>query len=224
MSMPAVTRSIRLRFSSAALDVPPAFLAPSLQYVSTLALQTSQFSTSTIRCLRTRDYSKNRGVSGLRRTGLKRPIQMAKEPLPQPVLDPAKRSKIKVDENHGLWGFFNKAKRSLTKPEDENAHGRPWSVEELRHKSFEDLHCLWWVCVKERNRLATEKYERQRVEAGYGDHEALERDRTVRHTQRAIKHVLSERWYAWEDARKIAPKDPQINPRARGTKPVYKHQ
>lgn len=51
---------------------------------------------------------------------------MAKEPLPQPVLDPAKRSKIKVNENHGLWAFFNKEKRSLTKPEDENAHGLPF--------------------------------------------------------------------------------------------------
>ena len=122
MSIPAVTRSLRSRFLTA-LEIPPTFLAPSLQYVSTPKLQTSQFSTSTTRCLRTRDYSKNRGVSGLRRTGLKRPTEMAKEPLPQPVLDPAKRSKIKVDENHGLWGFFNKEKRSLTKPEDENAHG-----------------------------------------------------------------------------------------------------
>ena len=48
---------------------------------------------------------------------------MAKEPLPQPVLDPARRSKVKVDPNHGLWGFFNKDKRSLTTPEQEAAHG-----------------------------------------------------------------------------------------------------
>lgn len=43
----------------------------------------------------------------------------------------------------------------------------------------------------------------------------------VRYTQRAIKHVLTERWYAWEDARKVAQKDPEINMRARGKEPVY---
>jgi hypothetical protein len=68
-------------------------------------------------------------------------------------------------------GFFNMDKKPLSTPEEDYAHGmyhdiirvasvgkgrkliainvagRAWSVEELRHKS-EDLHSLWWVCVK----------------------------------------------------------------------------
>lgn len=53
-------------------------------------------------------------------------------------------------------------------------------VEELRHKSWEDLHSLWWVCCRERNILATQEYERKRLKAGYGDAENMERDRAVR--------------------------------------------
>ena len=57
--------------------------------------------------------------------------------------------------------------------------GRPWAITELRDKSWEDLHKLWWVCLKERNRIATSTVERERLRAGYGGHEADSRDKAV---------------------------------------------
>ena len=57
--------------------------------------------------------------------------------------------------------------------------GRSWGIQELRERSWEDLHALWHVCVRERNRILTSDLERTRVRAGYGDYESQERDKVV---------------------------------------------
>ncbi|KAI9663018.1 MAG: 54S ribosomal protein L4 mitochondrial [Bathelium mastoideum] len=182
----------------------PSFLVPALIPKKSARVLSLPFST-TSQCLE-RDRSRNRGVSAIHATGLRRrqTLHIKKEDLPTPVLDPAKRAKIEVDPKHGLWQFFNEKKTAISLPEEDGAHGRAWSVHELRHKSWEDLHKLWWLCIKERNRLATEAYERRRLKAGYGDYESQQRAKTIRETQKAIKHALTERWYAWEAARQVA--------------------
>lgn len=179
------------------LSAIPDFLAPCLAQRRIISrIQAATFSTSQTTPY-PRDRNKTRGVSPIRRTGLREPLSVSKYPLPKPVLDPKKRTSVVVDENHGLWGFFNKEKTALATPEEDFAHGRstldmqgkqmltdmflgrPWTVEELRHKSWEDLHSLWWVCAKERNRIHTSSKERERLNAGYGQFEAENREKTV---------------------------------------------
>ena len=68
--------------------------------------------------------------------------------------------------------------------------GRSWLASELRLKSFEDLHRLWFVCLKERNYLLTERlYFRQMMQA----QPEAERLRKVKKTMGAIKVVIGER-------------------------------
>ncbi|PBP24110.1 50S ribosomal protein L4 [Diplocarpon rosae] len=193
----------------------PAFLLPCFNG----PLQQTACFSSTPSTLYPRDMNRQRGVSSIRRTGLRQPLSVSKTELPKPVLDPKKRSKVKVDPNHGLWQFFHSKSKPMNSPEEEAAHGRAWSAEELRHKSWEDLHALWWICAKERNVIVTESAERERLKAGYGDAESRERERTVRWTQRSIKQVLTERYYSWREAEVIAQSDPEIDLSGKG--PVY---
>eukprot|EP00240_Pyramimonas_obovata_P011926 CAMPEP_0118934978 /NCGR_PEP_ID=MMETSP1169-20130426/14627_1 /TAXON_ID=36882 /ORGANISM="Pyramimonas obovata, Strain CCMP722" /LENGTH=142 /DNA_ID=CAMNT_0006877945 /DNA_START=217 /DNA_END=645 /DNA_ORIENTATION=+ len=88
--------------------------------------------------------------------------------------------------NRGIEDFFT-VKADAEKP---LVVGREWKADHLRLKSFEDLHKLWYILLKEQNALFTERYHakqnRQQMEAPH-------RLRMVRKSMARIKHVLTER-------------------------------
>ncbi|KAF7559664.1 hypothetical protein G7046_g4496 [Stylonectria norvegica] len=177
--------------------------------VSTSTTRIASFSASAPHCQRkTKDNNKVRGVSSLYGSGPREPLSMSSVELPKPRKF---QPKIKLDPKHGLWGFFPAPGKALATPKETEEHGRAWTVEELRKKSWEDLHALWWVCLKERNMLATSKAELTRSKMGFGERELDDRDEQVMRTMRSIKHALTERYYTWQDAVGIAMTDPEIN-------------
>ena len=68
--------------------------------------------------------------------------------------------------------------------------GRAWGASELRLKSFEDLHSLWFVLLRERNLLETER-DRAKTEGVALANPA--RLKKVRKSMARLKTVLKER-------------------------------
>ncbi|KAK2780024.1 54S ribosomal protein L4 mitochondrial [Onygenales sp. PD_12] len=211
MSPRSITSLLSQHGGHSLAELPPLFLAPALQFpLIRSSFQFSKFSTTHAVAAKKRDLSKQRGVSAIHRTGPRTRLSISKylekNPLPRPVL-PAEQEQRPLNPDHGLWGFFYPDRKAIPTPEEDYAHGRSWTIQELRNKSWEDLHRLFWLCAKERNRIATAAYERARLSAGYGDYESENRMKTVKGTQSAIKHVLRERWHAWTEARQLYEND-----------------
>ncbi|XP_060204763.1 uncharacterized protein LOC132632728 [Lycium barbarum] len=87
-------------------------------------------------------------------------------------------------------------------------YGRGWKASELRLKSWDDLQKLWYVLLKEKNMLMT---QRQMLNAQNLRFPNPERMSKVRKSMCRIKHVLTERAIDEADPRRSTEMKRMIN-------------
>ncbi|KAL8622729.1 hypothetical protein ACOMHN_009363 [Nucella lapillus] len=90
-------------------------------------------------------------------------------------------------QQRGLMDFFDNKKNW---GEESVKTGRPWRVDELRIKSSEDLHKLWYVLLKERNMLLTMEHEYKRQSELFPNPERIDK---VEESMENIGEVVKER-------------------------------
>ncbi|CAL9077869.1 unnamed protein product [Musa acuminata var. zebrina] len=108
---------------------------------------------------------------------------------------------------HNPLEEFFEADRS-TDEEKPVVYGRGWKASELRLKSWDDLQKLWYILLKEKNLLMT---QRQMLHAQNLRFPNPERIPKVRKSMCRIKHVLTERAIAEPDPRRSAEMKRMIN-------------
>ncbi|XP_049848678.1 uncharacterized protein LOC126316435 [Schistocerca gregaria] len=88
---------------------------------------------------------------------------------------------------------------TVTKPGQEPYSGRAWRMSELRLKSFSDLHKLWFVLLKERNMLLTERLRSRSIRTERFRYPM--RLKKTRLSMARIKVVLAERSKVYTEAK-----------------------
>lgn len=99
--------------------------------------------------------------------------------------------------SRSCWGVEEFWKGSLTDPEVTGGEkttlaesGHAWPACLLRLKNFEDLHKLWYVCLKEKNYLMSERHASRQFQVQWRKHGRLKK---VKLTMKRILTVLSRR-------------------------------
>ena len=131
----------------------------------------------------------------LPRDKIRQPTQLTHHSRSLQITDPIPptASNLRCPADHPLWQFFSNGKFIRTTDDLPPAgHVRPWSIPELRHKSFNDLHSLWYNCLREQNVLARENHLLKNV-VGSSHDEFNELSQSIRTTMWQIRHVLNER-------------------------------
>ncbi|CAN6179615.1 unnamed protein product, partial [Urochloa humidicola] len=103
---------------------------------------------------------------------------------------------------------FFEVERSTEEDKPPPHYGRSWKACELRLKSWDDLQKLWYVLLKEKNMLMT---QRQMLHAENLRFPNPERISKVKKSMCRIKHVLTERAIAEPDPRRSAEMKRMIN-------------
>ncbi|CAN6166405.1 unnamed protein product [Urochloa humidicola] len=103
---------------------------------------------------------------------------------------------------------FFEVERSTEEDKPPPHYGRSWKACELRLKSWDDLQKLWYVLLKEKNMLMT---QRQMLHAENLRFPNPERVSKVKKSMCRIKHVLTERAIAEPDPRRSAEMKRMIN-------------
>ncbi|KAJ3813348.1 mitochondrial 39-S ribosomal protein L47 (MRP-L47)-domain-containing protein [Lentinula lateritia] len=128
-------------------------------------------------------------------------------------------NRIPVRADHGLYAFFRKKEPDAGQTligeaqfetlggsieMERTRSGRSWKASELRLKSFEDLHALWYILLRERNLLATQEEEVRRLGVMKAVQTFNNQIRMCRKSMARIKYVMNERRLAYEGAVTLA--------------------
>ncbi|GAA5863560.1 hypothetical protein JCM3774_006526 [Rhodotorula dairenensis] len=123
-------------------------------------------------------------------------------PQPDPALRPLRDQ---TDTSaHPLWRFFHD-QQSLEVPDKRKDNSsRSWTAAELRLKSFTELHQLWYILLRERNVLLTQREEARRLRVDLSGYTAVpDKLRLCQKSMARIKQVISERRHAALEAAEI---------------------